>query len=84
MKFAVLGGCGSVGRRLVVRARHLGHTVTAAGRDHARLAPFRADHHVQLAMGDTNGLQALVQTHDVLVNATGVEGWPPSSRTDRS
>lgn len=73
MRVAVLGAYGTVGRRLVAAAGLLGHQVTAAGRDHHRLAQVHASDHVVLGVGDTRRLRTLAQTHDVVVNTTGRE-----------
>lgn len=73
MKVAVLGGYGTVGRRLTIEATSAGHLVTAAGRNRARLWEVPAHDHVRLSTEDMTAIRDLAAAHDVVVNATGVE-----------
>lgn len=72
-RVAVLGAYGAVGRRIVAQASARGHQVTATGRDAERVARVPADAHRVLRLDDTPALAAVAATHDVVVNATGVE-----------
>ncbi|WP_221585306.1 NAD-dependent epimerase/dehydratase family protein [Microbacterium sp. G2-8] len=68
MRALVLGARGAVGRVVADELARRGHEVTSAGR--------RADDEARIDLGDPAGLDALrtaMRSHDVLVNASGVE-----------
>jgi hypothetical protein len=70
---AVLGAYGAVGRNILTAAARRGLRVTAVGRDPVRLQSLRADAHEIADVGDDRELARIAGSHDVVVNATGVE-----------
>lgn len=67
MRALVLGGSGAVGRVVVDDLARAGHTATAAGR---RSAAARIDLSTPAGIGQVT---AHASTHDVVINASGVE-----------
>ena len=67
MRALVLGGSGAVGQVIVAELERAGHTTTVAGR---RSAAARIDLSTPAGIGQ---LMAHASTHDVVINASGVE-----------
>src|SRR4051812_20877548 len=73
MRVAVLGAYGAVGRRLLTKCVLRGHSVTAVGRDAARLAAAPAGSRRQASVTDAHAMRLIAAEHDVVVNTTGSE-----------